>query len=153
MRIGPTSSVTARKSYRLQYAALPYRVRNGILEILLITTRRTHRWIVPKGWPVDGHPPHDSAAFEALEEAGISGEISDRPLGFYRYEKLRKSGEILPCKVSVFALRVTRQRRSWAEKDTRQTRWCSVQLAVELVGEQGLRPLIRKFATAISLAN
>jgi 8-oxo-dGTP pyrophosphatase MutT (NUDIX family) len=153
MRIDPANSVTSRKTNNVQYAALPYRVRNGVLEILLITTRRTHRWIVPKGWPIDGHPPHDSAASEALEEAGISGEISNRPLGFYRYEKLRKSGETLPCKVSVFAMRVTRQRRSWAEKDTRQTRWCSAQQAAELVGERGLRPLILKFAAAISPAS
>jgi 8-oxo-dGTP pyrophosphatase MutT (NUDIX family) len=79
MRIDPANSVTSRKTYNVQHAALPYRVRNGVLEILLITTRRTHRWIVPKGWPIDGHPPHDRAAFEALEEAGISGEISNLP--------------------------------------------------------------------------
>ena len=132
----------------MQYAALPYRVRNGTLEILLITTRRTQRWILPKGWPVEGHFPHDSAAFEALEEAGISGEMSAQPLGFYRYQKLRKSGEIVPCRVGVFAMRVTRQRRTWAEKEVRQTRWYSARQAAELVGERGLRPLILKFAAS-----
>ncbi|HEY5337743.1 MAG TPA: NUDIX hydrolase [Rhizomicrobium sp.] len=150
MRTETASGVTAKTANGGQYAALPYRVRAGALEILLITTRRTHRWIVPKGWLVDGQQPHDSAAVEALEEAGISGDICAKPLGFYRYQKLRKSGEVVPCKVGVFAMKVTRQRRTWLEKDVRQTRWYSAQDAAALVGEPGLKPLILKFAATFA---
>ena len=66
-----------RKVIGIQYAALPYRVVGGVPQILLITSRRTRRWIVPKGWPVDGLHPRDCAAMEALEEAGVCGELSE----------------------------------------------------------------------------
>ncbi|HSM95612.1 MAG TPA: NUDIX hydrolase [Rhizomicrobium sp.] len=131
-----------------QYAALPYRETVNGLEFLLITTRRTRRWIVPKGWPMDGHAPHAAAAREALEEAGVSGEVSEKPIGSYRYFKERKSGETVPCKVEVFALRVKQQRKSWMEKDLRELRWCSLNEALACVGEPGLRQLISRFAAA-----
>ena len=70
---------TARKpAASAQYAALPYRETASGLEFLLITTRRTRRWIVPKGWPMDGHAPHAAAAREALEEAGVSGDVCEK---------------------------------------------------------------------------
>ncbi len=140
----------ARKTTGTQYAALPYRVTEGGLEIMLITTRRTKRWIVPKGWPIEGCEPCACAAREALEEAGIVGEIQERPVGFYHYFKVLKNGISVPCKVDVFALRVTRQRKTWPEKDVREVRWYSFKDAVAAVGEPDLRRLIVKFGVHLA---
>ena len=129
-----------------QYAALPWRMQDGALEVLLITTLTTHRWIVPKGWPMDGKAPSETAAQEALEEAGIAGAIDAHPLGSYTYKKLRKSGEVVTCKVDVFPLEVKTQKRSWAEKATRECNWLPVQEAMTRVQEPGLRRLLLKFA-------
>jgi 8-oxo-dGTP pyrophosphatase MutT (NUDIX family) len=130
----------------VQYAALPWRVNGGRLEILLITTLKTRRWIVPKGWPVETLSPQACAAHEALEEAGVSGALSEKPVGVFRYFKRRKGGEVVTCRVDVFALEVTQQRRSWAEKGTRDFRWCAIEDALALVGEPGLRQVIAHFA-------
>jgi 8-oxo-dGTP pyrophosphatase MutT (NUDIX family) len=130
----------------LQYAALPWRSAHGSIEILLVTTRRTGRWIVPKGWPLPGRAPHQCAALEALEEAGVEGDIAVRPIGSFVYDKHRKSGEMVACTVIVFPMAVARQRPSWPEKSERQTQWCAVEDALERVEEPGLRRLIRKFA-------
>jgi 8-oxo-dGTP pyrophosphatase MutT (NUDIX family) len=131
---------------KVQYAALPWRRAGDALQILLITSLNTRRWIVPKGWPLDGKSPCASAAQEAMEEAGISGEIATIALGSFRYRKLRKNGDSVFCKVDVFPMQVARQRRSWAEKTMRELRWCSVDEALSRVTEPGLRRLIVKFA-------
>ena len=83
---------------------------------------------------------------EALEEAGILGDVAAAPLGWFHYDKLRKSGEVVPCKVQVYPMEVTRQRRSWVEKSARQTHWCSLEEALSRVAEPGLRQLILKFS-------
>jgi len=124
----------------IQYAALPWRKNEGALEILLITTLTTARWIVPKGWPIDGLSPSASAAQEALEEAGIGGAIAAHPLGAYSYKKMRKSGELITCKVDVFPLEVKTQKRTWAEKSTRQFVWLPVQEAMTRVQERRSPP-------------
>lgn len=142
------TALPAKKTASAQYAALPYRETANGFEFLLITTRRTRRWIVPKGWPMDGRAPHAAAAREALEEAGVCGEIGDKSIGSYRYFKERKTGELVPCKVDVFALKVKQQRKNWAEKDARELRWCSLSEALACIGEPGLRQIIRRFAAA-----
>lgn len=134
-----------RKKTGVQYAALPYRMSGSQLEILLVTSRRTRRWIVPKGWPVEGLQPSACAAVEALEEAGVSGEVERTPIGHYRYLKHHKSRPSEPCKVEVYALRVTQQHRSWAEGDERERRWCTVAEAAAAVDEPLLRLLILEF--------
>jgi 8-oxo-dGTP pyrophosphatase MutT (NUDIX family) len=136
----------------VQYAALPWRVNGGRLEILLITTLKTRRWIVPKGWPVETLSPQACAAHEALEEAGVSGALSEKPIGVFRYFKRRKDGEVVACKVDVFALEVTQQRRSWADKGARDLRWCTVDDALASVGEPGLRQVIDRFAQTMRIA-
>ena len=74
-------SVSARA---IQFAALPYRPKGkSELEVMLITSRDTGRWIIPKGWPKNGIPPHDAAAEEAFEEAGVAWKISEQPIGSY----------------------------------------------------------------------
>jgi 8-oxo-dGTP pyrophosphatase MutT (NUDIX family) len=129
----------------MQVAALPYRVTEAGVEILLITSRRTHRWIVPKGWLVAGTPPSANAAREAMEEAGISGEVDARALGSFHYMKEMKRGVGVPCRVSLYPLKVTRQRKTWAEKAARETKWYPVAEAAALVGEPELKRLILKF--------
>ena len=124
-------------------------MNGGTLEILLITTLKTHRWIVPKGWPVETLSPHACAAHEALEEAGVSGPICEKAIGSFRYFKHRKDGDVVPCRVEVFALEVMQQRRSWVEKDLREYRWCSIADALASVGEPGLRLVIARFAEAM----
>jgi 8-oxo-dGTP pyrophosphatase MutT (NUDIX family) len=133
----------------VQYAALPWRRVRGEIEILLVTTQTTRRWIIPKGWPIPALSPADCARHEAIEEAGVSGEIGSRSIGSFRYLKRRKNDELLACKVEVFALEVSRQRRSWLEKHLRETRWCSVEEAVARVSEPGLRRLIARFVETL----
>ena len=142
------AALPAKKAASAQYAALPYREIPDGLEFLLITTRRTRRWIVPKGWPMDGRAPHAAAAREALEEAGVIGEVGDKSIGSYRYFKERKTGELVPCKVDVFALKVKIHRKNWVEKEARELRWWSLSEALACVGEPGLRQIIRRFAAA-----
>jgi len=146
MSVQEVSHIAPKPGTRTQYAALPWRVKNGALEILLITTLRTRRWIVPKGWPVAELSARACAAREALEEAGVCGNAGDKPIGSFRYAKYRKGGEVVSCKVEVFALEVTAQRRAWVEKGARECRWCSAADAMALVSEPGLRQIIARFA-------
>jgi 8-oxo-dGTP pyrophosphatase MutT (NUDIX family) len=147
----PRSDETKRTT-GIQYAALPYRASGETLEILLITSLRTRRWIIPKGWPQDGHEPSSCAALEALEEAGVAGEIEKIALGHYRYFKQIKNGVSVPCKVDVFALKVTRERKAWEEKDERERRWCTVTEAAAAVDEPQLRLLILNFGAQMAAA-
>jgi 8-oxo-dGTP pyrophosphatase MutT (NUDIX family) len=100
----------AKRTVRLQYGALPYRFsQDAALEILLVTTRGTRRWIVPKGWPIKGLSPVKSAAREAFEEAGVTGRIGAKPIGFFAYDKLRdEAGGTTICEVKVYPLLVKR---------------------------------------------
>ena len=129
----------------LQYAVLPWRQTAVALQVLLITTRNRRRWIVPKGWPMAGRKPAQCAAQEALEEAGVVGEILAETLGYFRYNKERKSGDVVPCIVRVFTMEVAEQREDWIEKAERETLWCSLPDALARVEEPGLRRLIAKF--------
>jgi 8-oxo-dGTP pyrophosphatase MutT (NUDIX family) len=128
---------------RQQVAALCWR-ENPQLEVLLLTSLRTKRWILPKGWPEAGLTLAGSAAREALEEASVTGEIEAQPIGHYHYIK-EKAGYALPVKVEIFSLKVTRQRRVWAEKGTREILWLPVELAAARVEERSLRSLLLNF--------
>ena len=129
---------------RRQFAALPYRV-DGDLEVLLVTTRETGRWVIPKGWPMVGKTPRAAAAREALEEAGVVGKPGRRRLGAYNYLKLLKSGATVVCRVTVFPLAVIEQKATWREQDQRATRWFSTSEAADAVQEPGLSAIIRDF--------
>jgi 8-oxo-dGTP pyrophosphatase MutT (NUDIX family) len=129
-----------------QFAALPYRRTAGQLEILLITSRETRRWVIPKGWPMKGRKPHEAAAREAYEEAGLVGRIAKQSVGAFRYPKLLKNGTTLICKVDVFPMEVTRQRNRWPERKERTLQWFSPQEAAAAVQEDKLRTLILKFS-------
>ena len=131
----------------VQYAALPWRLRGEKLQILLVTSRRTRRWIIPKGWPMDGVKPTEAAAREAFEEAGVAGVIDKAAVGQYHYMKLMRDGMEMPCRVEVFALKVTEESPDWDEMDARERRWCSVSEAAGAVIEPQLKMVIRRFGT------
>lgn len=129
-----------------QYAALPWRLaEGGSVEVMLVTSRETKRWVVPKGWPMDDLEPWDAAAREALEEAGVEGEVEAWPLGCYRYDKRLKRGNTRLCEVQLFALRVERERKKWPEKSQRTRQWFTVEAAADAVHEPDLAALIRAF--------
>jgi 8-oxo-dGTP pyrophosphatase MutT (NUDIX family) len=125
-----------------QVAALPIRrAANGALEVLLITSRETGRWIIPKGWPMKGLADHEAAAQEAREEAGVVGRIGEAPIGDYPYWKRQKEGFEF-CLVTVYPLVVERQRKDWRERGQRLASWLTVDDAAEHVDEAGLSGLI-----------
>lgn len=128
-----------------QYAALPYVVRDGEIEVMLITSRDTQRWVIPKGWPKKKMTPYELAALEAYEEAGLEGKIDDEPLGFYHYMKRLKRGEETLCRVDVYPLLVQCQLLDWPERGQRQLRWMAPDQAARLVDEKELSWLLRAF--------
>ena len=132
---------------RRQVAALCWRAGAGGVEVLLITSRDTGRWVTPKGGRMTGRTDADAAAVEACEEAGVEGVVEAAPLGGFRYMKrLKRRGSRL-THVSVFALRVQRELDDWPEKAERTRRWFSADDAAEAVDEVELADLIRKFAS------
>lgn len=131
----------------LQYGALPYRERDG-LELLLITSRGTGRWVLPKGWPMKGKAAHAAAAQEALEEAGLKGKVGRRPLGAYSYDKQLTNGALLACRVEVYPMAVERQLKRWREQAQRTAKWFKASEAADAVQEPELASLIEAFAAA-----
>jgi 8-oxo-dGTP pyrophosphatase MutT (NUDIX family) len=129
---------------RSQVAALPvFTDEAGVPWVMLITSRETKRWIIPKGWPMKGRTDQDAAAQEAREEAGIIGRVHDSPVGTYTYWK-RQSDHIELCEVSVYLLEVKAQLSKWREKGQRELDWLPVAQAAERVDEPGLRDIIRR---------
>ncbi|MCW2247178.1 8-oxo-dGTP pyrophosphatase MutT (NUDIX family) [Azospirillum fermentarium] len=135
-----------KRQPRDQYAALPYRDIDGVRQVMLITSRDTGRWIIPKGWPEKRTKPHDMAAREAFEEAGLLGRVSSKPCGVYHYDKRMKSGKARACAVQVFLLAVEQELESWPEKGQRERRWMDPLEAASLVNEGDLADLLRAFA-------
>lgn len=137
----------AGKSGDRQYAALPYRKsKERGLEVMLVTSRETRRWIIPKGWPIAGVAPHNLAALEAMEEAGLLGKVCEKPIGSYHYDKKRGDGSIVNCTVDTFAFEVEQQMPAWPEQDQRKTQWFAAEEAAAKVQEPELRELIKKLA-------
>src|ERR1700730_13529854 len=130
---------------RVQYGALPYRVSGrSRAEFMLVTSRETRRWIIPKGWPKKGKSPHRSAAREAFEEAGVIGAVGRRSVGSFSYEKRLKNGGSVECEVRVFPLEVKRQNKQWPKKQERKIKWLSASTAAEKVKEPMLSEIIRR---------
>ena len=115
---------------------------------MLITSRETKRWVIPKGNAPVGAVPHLAAAEEAEEEAGVTGAASPSPLGSYRYRKKRGNGASLMVDVEVFPLAVSRELSSWKEKAERERRWFTLSEAADAVEEEDLRDLMRSFAAS-----
>lgn len=130
---------------RIQVAALPFILTNKSCKILLITSRETNRWVIPKGWPSPSRPPHRQAAREAYEEAGLVGTSGKRAVGSFRYQKILEDGSSVPCVVTVYPFLVVKQARKWPEKGQRKSRWVKPGEAAGMVDEKDLTKLLRTF--------
>lgn len=129
-----------------QVAALPFRLSaSGAVEILVITSRETGRFIIPKGWPMKRLRDPDAAAREAYEEAGVTGKIRRKSVGSYNYwKRLTSTFELV--EVEVYPLEVQEQHEDWPEKGRRQKAWLSPKDAALLIDEPDLATLVRGFS-------
>jgi 8-oxo-dGTP pyrophosphatase MutT (NUDIX family) len=132
--------------WRLQVAALPWRKTKNGIEVMLVTSRDTGRWVLPKGWPEFGEQFCEAAAREAGEEAGLKGAISREEAGRYIYAKGLAGGGSMPCEVMVYALEVNDVADKWKEKGLRKRKWVSPAKAAEMVAEADLGKAILAFA-------
>lgn len=136
---------SGKRDVRTQFAALPYRILNGKVQILLVTSRETGRWLIPKGWPEQGLSALDCAAREAWEEAGIEGRMSETCLGIYSYLKTLDDRDRLPVVVAVFPVKVRRLADKFPEHKDRKRKWFSRKKAAAQVVEPELRRILRAF--------
>jgi 8-oxo-dGTP pyrophosphatase MutT (NUDIX family) len=128
-----------------QVGIITFRVENGELEVLLVTSRDTGRWIIPKGNIDAGLTPAKAALREAYEEAGVSGSIVGTvPIGFYTYFKRLKCGTLLDTTVEVFLARAERQHKKWPEKKERSVAWLPVHEAIARIQEPSVMPLLER---------
>ncbi|MBU3028845.1 NUDIX hydrolase [Paracoccus marinaquae] len=140
-----------RNSLRILIGKRPPPIQVGALcidddtgQVLLITSRGTGRWIIPKGWPMEGRTLPGAAAQEAWEEAGVKGRVSHEEIGRYTYDKDQDSGFTVPVEVRVFPLQVASASKAFPEADERRRRWFDPADAAEQVEEPGLQQIIRR---------
>ena len=134
-----------RRPKRLQVAALCYRNEGTQRKVLLITSRDSRRWVVPKGWPMDGYDAAGAAMQEAWEEAGVvDGNINREPVGSYDYDKLLDNGAEVPVQTTVFEVEVENMQDDFPEAAERELKWVSPQEAADLVDEPGLQEILRQ---------
>ncbi|PPC99876.1 MAG: NUDIX hydrolase [Hyphomicrobium sp.] len=125
-----------------QVGALPMRkAEDGTMEILLVTSRDTGRWVIPKGWPSKRMTDASAASREARQEAGVTGKIATKPVGSYRYRKIEKTSSRL-IEVDVYRLAVKKERKRWPEKLQRNRAWFDLETAARRVREPRLKRLI-----------
>lgn len=134
---------------RMQVGVLPIaRLPGGDPFVLLVTSRETRRWVIPKGWPMKGLKPHEAAMREAYEEAGLVGRVGKRAVGQYSYDKRLKGDKVITCLVQVFPFAVRKRRKTWPEMEQRIARWFTVAEAANAVAEPGLAAIIRALTNA-----
>lgn len=134
-----------------QFGTLCYRPDpHGAVEVLIITTRETQRWTIPKGWPIKGLKPHQVAEREAWEEAGIKGKAKKRPFGYYSYLKTLDDGRVVPSIVEVHLLRTEQVCNKFLEQGQRSLAWVFPEEAALRVQEPELKGLFRKLAVRSS---
>ncbi|KRA43305.1 hypothetical protein ASD80_07980 [Devosia sp. Root635] len=128
-------------------AALPWRQdESGAVLVLLITSRRNGKWMLPKGWPMAGRSDPEAAQVEAMQEAGIVGSVSAAPMGSFRSFKLFDDGQSKPAQTLVYALHVTKELNKWKEKGQRQRKWFTPGEAASIVFEPDLARLLQGLA-------
>jgi len=135
------------KNERQQIAAMPLRWNDGKVEVLMVTSRGTRRWVVPKGWTMKNIKPWAAAAIEAMEEAGVKGHISRQVFGTYHYDKGRADGTTQRCHVRVFPMIVEQLKSNWKEKEERSRKWFDVRKASKLVDEPELAQMLLSLAS------
>lgn len=127
-----------------QIAALPMRwSKSGELQVLMVTSRDTGRWIMPKGWTMNGKKPWAAAEIEALEEAGAIGHIGQEVVGVYTYRKRLGKGRSILCEVDVYPMLVDRLKTNWKERGQRKRKWFSAKSAAKRVSEPKLAKLLK----------
>jgi len=134
-------------AFRQQYGAVCFRYIGDTenIEILVISTRDTGRWIVPKGWPMKKKKPYEAAEIEAWEEAGVNGIVHKTPVGRYTYLKFLDDGDIAPTIVDLFQIEVTDQKNVFKENGQRQIAWVAPDEAARRVRELELKSLLVDF--------
>ena len=130
--------------YYLQSAAIPFRIIDSRVEILLITSLKKKKWILPKGIIEPNLSAQESAAKETFEEAGISGEVYLDKIDIYTYAKW--GGE---CQVQVFALKVEKIHRNWLESDLRRRKWFAIDDAIDIVERKEIKRSLQKFKKTV----
>lgn len=135
------------RSAGIQYAALPFRRRGEAVEILLLTSRETRRWVIPKGWPMAGLSPAECASQEAFEEGGVRGPVGEK-IGAYGYDKVLKDGSSRNLSVEVYPMDVLEELADWPEAAERDRRWFEGAQASSLVDEPELADIILRFSAA-----
>lgn len=126
----------------VQYGAVCWRMNRGKVEVLLITSRDTGRWVIPKGWPMQQRSPAEAASQEAWEEAGVRGHVADDAVGNFNYTKVMTPQRSVQCAVQVFALRVSELANKFPEKKERRRKWFVADKAARKVQEPELRNLL-----------
>ena len=143
MKRSPSSAFTpSLDAPRSQYGAICWRKADAGIDVLLITSRETGRWIIPKGWPIKGTSAAASAAREAWEEAGVEGKLCDTCLGVFSYQKIMPEDQSFPCTVAIYGLRVEKLSRRYPEQRHRRRKWFTAREAAELVAEPELSALL-----------
>ena len=139
------SRARAAKSARTQFGALCFRGSGKKTEVLLITSRDTGRWVIPKGWPKGLEQPMANVTREAWEEAGVTGKLGKELQGFYSYSKVMDDGMSMPCVVAVYPIRVEKMAETFPERGQRRRKWFSPKKAASRVAEPELAKLLRNF--------
>lgn len=134
-----------KRDVRTQFGALCWRMLGDEVQVMLVTSRRRKRWILPKGWPMDGATPAEAAELEAWEEGGVTGHVEPICLGIFSYVKELTDSEQLPCVVAVFPVRVKKQHAEWPEQKQRRRKWMSLKEAAKAVEEKELSSLLLNF--------
>ncbi len=134
-----------KTALRTQFGAVCYRVQGEKIQILLVSSRTSKRWIVPKGWPTDGSTPAEAALREAREEAGAIGRVTGNCIGIYSYVKSLNGAAGLPCVVAIYPVKVSRLEKSYREKAQRKRKWVSLKKAIAMVDNLELGQILRDF--------
>lgn len=138
----PLANSQVEEDPRTQYGAVCWRRLAGRLDVLLITSRETGRWVIPKGWPVKGLSAAGSAEREAWEEAGVEGKVNKNCLGLFSYRKVFEQDQCVPCVVAIYGLQVEKLSRRYPEQSQRQRKWFAAAEAARLVAEPELSALL-----------
>jgi 8-oxo-dGTP pyrophosphatase MutT (NUDIX family) len=133
-----------------QYGSLCFKRKKRGIKILLITSRDTGRWVIPKGWPIKKVGDGGTALQEAWEEAGVIGQVASKNIGCFIYTKLMHNGSTVECSVDVYPVEVERLKKNFPERSQRLRRWFSVSGAASKVDEQALRDIIVSFGKSFA---
>lgn len=139
-----------RRPARLQIAALCYRINDGRLEVMLVTTRSSRRWIIPKGWPALHRKGHRTATNEAYEEAGVVGKVDRKMFASFKSYKGHSNGWKVRTKVLVYLIAVEKQKDSFPEAGQRDVRWLAIEEAIQKADESGLKTVLSRFKTEMA---